>query len=347
MIRLSFFVEDFWHHLSIFSSASNGMRSSKKNGTKRILRDNRILNPIIRNLVRILSKVFKPLRRFTALYRIYGVVNIEAYDVSFQVYCEADDHIANEIFYGQGYEDGEFKLIKILVEKSNIFVDVGANTGIFSIFAAKINRNLKVLSFEPHPSNYARLQKNISVNQLKNIDTFSNAIGSNDSDLTFVIPADLSISTVASSNQAFTKSHQGTDCKSILVQQRTLDQLLLNLPITSSDVLKIDVELYELEVLKGAALTLMAKRPLIVIEILHYTGVASDVAEMKNGLDDSHASKVFAFLINIGYHCYTISDNGIEYIRNIENCEHRNFLFVERRLKRDYYAYQDAAEAFE
>lgn len=45
-----------------------------------------------------------------------------------------------------------------------IFWDVGANIGLFSIYAATKHKNIKVISFEPSTSNLRVLSRNISIN---------------------------------------------------------------------------------------------------------------------------------------------------------------------------------------
>ena len=52
------------------------------------------------------------------------------------------------------------------MKRNDIFWDIGANVGIYSIYAAKLN-NLKVISFEPIASSYHTLIKNIKENQLQ------------------------------------------------------------------------------------------------------------------------------------------------------------------------------------
>ena len=52
--------------------------------------------------------------------------------------------------------------------KKKIFWDIGANIGIYSIYAARIYKNLEIVSFEPSTSNLRILSRNISINNLEN-----------------------------------------------------------------------------------------------------------------------------------------------------------------------------------
>jgi FkbM family methyltransferase len=53
-------------------------------------------------------------------------------------------------------------------EKKIIFWDIGANIGLYSIYAATSNENIEVISFEPSTSNLRVLSRNISINNLEN-----------------------------------------------------------------------------------------------------------------------------------------------------------------------------------
>tara|TARA_Y100000816_G_scaffold292266_1_gene286674 strand:+ start:1133 stop:1870 length:738 start_codon:yes stop_codon:yes gene_type:complete len=52
--------------------------------------------------------------------------------------------------------------------KKNTFWDIGSNIGLYSIYAAIIHNNIKIISFEPSLSNLNILSKNISLNRLNN-----------------------------------------------------------------------------------------------------------------------------------------------------------------------------------
>ena len=56
---------------------------------------------------------------------------------------------------------------KFFNDKKIIFWDIGANLGLYSIYAAKIHKNIDVVSFEPSSSNLRILSRNISINNLE------------------------------------------------------------------------------------------------------------------------------------------------------------------------------------
>ena len=58
--------------------------------------------------------------------------------------------------------------IRNFSSKKPIFWDIGANVGLYSIYAAKQNSNTKVISFEPSGLNLGILERNIVLNNLSN-----------------------------------------------------------------------------------------------------------------------------------------------------------------------------------
>ena len=55
---------------------------------------------------------------------------------------------------------------KFSTEKKIIFWDIGANIGIYSIYASIKHKNIEIISFEPSTSNLRTLSRNISINNL-------------------------------------------------------------------------------------------------------------------------------------------------------------------------------------
>jgi len=58
-----------------------------------------------------------------------------------------------------------------------VFVDIGANVGIYSLYAAFLYPSLSIIAIEPDVNNYIELLKNIKLNGFKNIIPMNLAIG--------------------------------------------------------------------------------------------------------------------------------------------------------------------------
>ncbi len=78
--------------------------------------------------------------------------------------------IMNEIFRMEVYNPSGFT-----IETNDIVVDIGANVGVFTMFAAQRTRN-KVYSFEPFQGNIEFLNRNVSNNDLSNVFVHSVAV---------------------------------------------------------------------------------------------------------------------------------------------------------------------------
>jgi FkbM family methyltransferase len=75
------------------------------------------------------------------------------------------------------YEPFETELVKKEIRKGDVVLDVGANIGYYTlIFAKLVGENGKVFAFEPDPSNFALLKKNVEINGYKNITLVQKAV---------------------------------------------------------------------------------------------------------------------------------------------------------------------------
>lgn len=74
--------------------------------------------------------------------------------------------------------DDYYQLKKSIKNNPKTIVDIGGGFGDFSIYAAKMFPDAKILVFEPNPILYKMLLRNITLNEVKNIDAFPTAVSS-------------------------------------------------------------------------------------------------------------------------------------------------------------------------
>jgi FkbM family methyltransferase len=68
------------------------------------------------------------------------------------------------------YEPLETELVTKEIKKGDVVLDIGANIGYYTlIFAKLVGEEGKVFAFEPDPTNYALLQKNVDLNGYTNV----------------------------------------------------------------------------------------------------------------------------------------------------------------------------------
>lgn len=150
---------------------------------------------------------------------------------------------------------GESNFLKNYLNKIKhpIIFDIGANKGEYSKLCKNINKNAKILCFEPHPKTFMRLQENINNNQITLI---NKAL----SDKTKKLPLYDCKANDGSSHASLwadviEKVH-GKESICHEVDVTTVDNIVNKFNIKKIDLLKIDVEGDEINVLKGSKETL-------------------------------------------------------------------------------------------
>jgi len=147
------------------------------------------------------------------------------------------------------------------VLRSPVCADIGANVGEFSLRARKLGA-AKVLAFEPAPETFRLLTANTAKDHA--ILCRNDAVGEKEGETSFFIPDDVADSTLASRDMAITAIASRPFSK-ITVPVTTLDAVA-DAENVRFDILKIDVEGYELDVLLGARAVISAQPALIQFE---------------------------------------------------------------------------------
>lgn len=202
-------------------------------------------------------------------WRLSGIIPLNFDGHHFKMISKCDDGILNPLFYNNSYiETSDIRVFINLIQKSNVILDIGANTGIYSIISSMVSDDTVVYSFEPNPVNYIRLNRNIVLNKRKNIKTIQKAVGPENSKIVFTVPAADILSDTSSAIESFSKStYSGTiEWKNIEVDQITVDDFCVRNTIHKVDLMKIDVEGYEIDVLRSAMKTIQKDRPIILLE---------------------------------------------------------------------------------
>lgn len=138
-------------------------------------------------------------------------------------------------------------LARILVA-ADVFVDVGAHCGYFSLLAASLHPTLKIRSIEPEPEGCALLRRGIALLDQRNIEVHQIAASGTTGSARFVV--------AAAREESHCHFHGAAPATTILdVETRTVDSLLNDLT-PNSLVIKISAQGSELAVLAGMSETL-------------------------------------------------------------------------------------------
>lgn len=185
----------------------------------------------------------------------------------------------------------ERALLRQLIQPGMTVVDVGANIGIYTrFFSGLAGVSGRVHAFEPAPSNFNRLQEN--ARSLANVSLNHAAVGDRSGTIRLFVSDELNVD-----HRTF---DSGDDRKGIDVPVVSLDDYFS--AGQRVDLIKIDVQGYELCVLQGAKRVLAENRDIkLLMEFWPYGLVKAAVAPIQ----------VIELIISLGFEIRTTSDpNG-------------------------------------
>lgn len=248
------------------------------------------------------QRVFKPYNIFK------GVVCTINHD-GFKLKLKLDDWIQEKLFFMGEYEKAELKVLSQYLKPGGVFFDIGANLGLYSLYASRIvGETGKVISFEPFSINNNALKLHVEMNALSNVTIEKLAVGKEWGWITMY-------NDESEENLGMVTANFIENATKEEVEMVSIDDYLLTHPVTKVDFIKIDTEGFEYATLLGMLETLKKDQPDILIEIL-------DDAE-----DLSNSDRVHELLKSLGYNKYYINDDGK--ISSLPTCSHRkNYLFA-------------------
>jgi FkbM family methyltransferase len=182
--------------------------------------------------------------------------------------------VENDLFwrgFGKGWEGRSLMAWAERCKSASVIIDVGANTGVFALAAKAINPSAKVIAVEPVARVAEQLRHNIRLNGF-DIEVHELALSDTNGTATFYdFPGDHEYSASLDSRMG------GTVETTIPV--RRLDDL-----VDSANLIKVDVELHEPAVLRGAKRLLQSK-PVLLLEVLNSEAERSIHAELGDEWD--------------------------------------------------------------
>jgi len=177
------------------------------------------------------------------------------------------------------FEPNEFAFVDRVLKPGMTFIDVGANDGYYSLFAARrVGPTGKVIAIEPSSRERAHLQRNLGRNGLDNVQVVAAALGAEPG----VVDLHLAHGVHAGHNTLGDFAHDDViRASSERVPLETLDALVARHGLTRVDMVKIDVEGGEAGVIAGARKVLTEMRPVLLMELndraLHAQGQSAEV----------------------------------------------------------------------
>ncbi len=173
----------------------------------------------------------------------------------------------------------EMSFLLHFLNHNDTFVDVGANVGVYTILAAGVS-NAKVIAIEPSKETLSILKENIKINSLSNkVEVIEKAIGDKPGNVLFT-------QNLEAVNRIIRK--EDSSVSSFEVVKTTLDILLEQ---KNANLIKIDVEGYEVNVLKGSKAVLL--NPELKAIIIETNGLANKY--------ELNEASIFSLLDDVGF----------------------------------------------
>lgn len=170
-----------------------------------------------------------------------------------------DHGVELSLFETGTYEKGTIQLLEKYLKEGSTFLDIGANIGLMSVIASKqVGANGIVYAVEANPNTVPILQTNIDLNACKNVEVIPVALS--DASGTAVLFENWEVNRGGASLISQSNEEQGFDVK----MERLDDLFDENTPV---QLVKIDVEGFEPQVLRGGMNWLRKQQPVFIIEV--------------------------------------------------------------------------------
>jgi FkbM family methyltransferase len=178
-------------------------------------------------------------------------------------------------FLGRWYSLEPQLIAKAFIGKGDAVIDIGANRGDFSLCASMlVGQTGRVLAFEPNPTCVDLFRQTLSANRIGNVELFAMGLSDSNENLPLTIP------TACSGEASFgTSRFDPKDVQTVNAPVRVGDNVLSD---SRPAFIKIDVEGFEVRVLRGLQQTIESSSPVILTELVsdHLTRCGSSRAEL-------------------------------------------------------------------
>jgi len=172
-----------------------------------------------------------------------------------------------EAFEHFGWRDpemvDEFIGFMKLASDARILWDVGALFGLFSLAFTLRGTDRRALAFEPNPSSRTKLEECLHLNPTANVQVFDCALGLPDKVVEFERGFHY---TAIEGLPTQPGEEDSTQRETVAIKTMSIDELIER-NLDPPDIIKIDVEGHEFDVLLGARKLLLARKPLLSLEL--------------------------------------------------------------------------------
>jgi FkbM family methyltransferase len=249
-----------------------------------------------------------------------GRVIMTSRDRGIRMLCVPGDHRVAplETLNFFDYEKTDSAMIERLINDGDVFFDIGANIGWYSINLALSHRTAQIHSFEPIPRTYSYLKSNLKLNHLANVTAHNFGFSDRTGEFDFYYYEEGS-GNASSANLSEREDIQVCQCK-----LQTLDDFTEKTQ-TKVDFIKCDVEGAELLVYRGGLRTIERDKPIVFSEILRKWSSKFDY----------EPNEIFDLFRYQGYQAFTVDDGILrQFFRMDETTLQTNFFFLHQQKHR-------------
>jgi len=232
-------------------------------------------------------------RRWIHRWRVVGDVQLNP---SVRISCKLWDEVQFGIWWGgETYERIQTQYFKSLMKPGDVFFDIGSNIGYYSLTAAPlVGPGGKIYAFEPATQQFTLLNGNIARNGLNQIEPVQLALSDTKGPGVLHLDDTFNTGSAALCNSSVAGPHEE------LVTCTTLDDFVDSRRIDRIDAMKIDVEGFEMSVLRGGRRTLERLRPTLLIEVKEHHLQRAGLSR----------EELYAYLRGLGYTSFRIKPHG-------------------------------------
>ena len=248
-----------------------------------------------------------------------GIITLKTDSGKIKMATNQTSYLTKVLFW-YGYKEFEFsEIFESLSKKMNVFLDIGANIGYYSLIASKTNTKIRVHAFEPAMGPKFYLKSNIKLNNFqKNIILHDVALSEENGVIDFYEVESEKYTYIthnlSGEHNAGTKKTSRNFVKNS-VNSTTLSAFIAQEKIATIDLIKIDTEGTEVHILKSGKKMISTHFPIVICETLFNT--------TENDLE--------LFFRNLGYEFYNHVPNGLMKVNTIKRSVDngiRNCFFV-------------------
>lgn len=210
------------------------------------------------------------------------------------------------------------------LKKDNVFIDVGANIGFFTLMASNLaGNNGKVYAFEPIPSTYEYLKTNVS--KKSNVNIYQIGIH-NKTGFCEILDFGIYNNFYNSLGELKKLTSQLSDLSGdvgvskYMVNTITLDEFCIQNDVVP-DLIKLDTEDTEDLILSTSLETIKKSKPEVIFEMFNLS------------VQEGRLEKIISTFSSLGYSCYQFRENDIVPVTNAEdvNLKYYNYLLTTQK----------------